>query len=195
MLDKFTKQPYNLLINSKEDHKEDYIMKKLLSILLLITMLASCASFMTGCDLFSDSDRKSSSKKDDDKKDDELNIESDDLSDEETDEIFMESKTIRYDLVDIALASVTVDDYDYNYIEFDQADETYYTENKVNGITTTQSGSYAQDSDGNITFTNNKNPEQDYLLYPGEDAYFKGNKFYLSANIPGYGDVSLIYEK
>ena len=103
----------------------------------------------------------------------------------------------KYELVDIEFANITVDHYEYNYIEFDHDKGTYKLENKTKGteIVSKQTGRFIVDKNDNITFTNDDIPSQDYVLYDGEKAYFSGDKLHIEAYIDGYGYVSLTYEK
>ncbi|MBQ9118302.1 MAG: hypothetical protein IJY11_03770 [Clostridia bacterium] len=104
---------------------------------------------------------------------------------------------IRYDLTEVDFSSVTVDHYEYNYIEFDFESNTYELENKAkgNGIITRQKGSFFVDDEDYVTITNDDIPSQDYLLYEGETLYFKGDNFHAEAYIPGYGNVYMIFSK
>ena len=103
----------------------------------------------------------------------------------------------RYDLVDIDFSGITVEHYEYNYIEFDHDEGTYSLKNKTKlyDTVTRQTGRFIVDPDNKVTITNDLVPTQNYLLYSGEKAYFSGNKFYVSASIPGYGNVSMTFEK
>lgn len=103
----------------------------------------------------------------------------------------------RYNLSDINLGGVTVEHYEYSYIEFDFDKGIYRLENKTksNGIVTKQSGSFTTGLNEHITVTNDDIPSQNYLLYIGEELYFKGSNFYVEAYIDGIGYCSLIFTK
>ncbi|MBR2466604.1 MAG: hypothetical protein IKB38_06740 [Clostridia bacterium] len=103
----------------------------------------------------------------------------------------------RYELVDMDFPGVSVEAYEYNYIEFNEKDKTYTLENeaKQNNVVTKQTGSYTVDDDGYITFTNDDNPNAPYILYSNEKCYFQGDCFYAEANIPGIGKVSMTFSK
>ena len=100
-----------------------------------------------------------------------------------------------YNLVAINFANITVDQYEYNYIKFNTEKGIYKVQNKVNGIVTRQTGDYYVNDNNYVTFTNDNIPSQDYVLYDGESAYFRGNRLYVTATIPGYGNVSMTFEK
>ena len=103
----------------------------------------------------------------------------------------------RYELVEINFSTLSVNHYEYNYIEFNHNKGTYKLENKTksNGIICKQTGKFIIDNEGNVTFTNDDVPSQDYVLYPNESVYIKGNKLYVEAYISGYGNVSMVFEK
>ncbi len=107
------------------------------------------------------------------------------------------TKVERFELKEVDFLTITVDHYEYNYIELNHTDGTYKLENKVkqNGIVSKQTGKFLIDKNNNIIFTNDAVPEQDYLLYSGEKCYLKDNKIYVDANILGYGDIHMIFEK
>ena len=108
-----------------------------------------------------------------------------------------ERRGTRYNLTDIDFANITVEHYDYSYIEFNFENNTYYLENKAkaNGIVSRQSGNFIVDANNYVTITNNDIPTQNYLLYPGETLRFDGDNFYASAYISGYGNASLTFTK
>ena len=103
----------------------------------------------------------------------------------------------KYELIDVEFANISISSFEYNYIEFDEKNNTYKLENKVkqNGIISKQTGTYTVDDNGNVTITNDDNANVDYFLYVGEKRYFKGNAFYVEAYIPGYGNVSMTFAK
>ena len=107
------------------------------------------------------------------------------------------SNVTKYELIDIEFANISVSSYEYNYIEFNENNNTYKLENKAkqNGIVTKQTGTYSVDDKGNVSLTNDDNPNMDYVLYNNEKTYFKGNAFYVEAYIPGYGNVSMTFSK
>ena len=102
----------------------------------------------------------------------------------------------KYELVEIQFSTVSVEDYNYNYIEFDRERGTYKLENRVksNHVVSRQSGDFFVDAENNVAFTNKENPAQNYILYQGEIARFIGNKLRVDATIPGYGDVYMVFE-
>ena len=103
----------------------------------------------------------------------------------------------KYELVDIDFSTVSVDHYEYNYIEFNFDKGTYKLENKAKttSIVSTQTGRFLVDNQKNVTITNDSIPSQNYVLYSGEKAYFKGNKLHVEAYIQGFGKVYMIFEK
>ena len=119
------------------------------------------------------------------------------FDDEASSEVIVEEVIVlRYDLCDIVFANIVVSDYEYNYIEFNTDNSTYYLENKYkpNGIVAQQSGEYEIDGNGNLTITNDDNAAQNYFLYVGETAQFIDDELNVEAEIPGYGSVSLTYQ-
>ena len=104
---------------------------------------------------------------------------------------------VRYDLVDLELANVTVSHYEYNYIEFNFENGTYELENKVkmNGIVTRQKGHFLVDADNYVTITNDDIPTQNYLLCPNEEIYLKDDELVVTGSIVGYGEVSMTFRK
>lgn len=103
----------------------------------------------------------------------------------------------RYNLTEVEFLGVTPDLYEYNYIEFNDANGTYVLENKVasNGVVTRQTGKFTVDANNNITFTNDQIPSMNYVLYAGEKATFNGNKLRVEATIEGFGDVYMVFTK
>lgn len=104
---------------------------------------------------------------------------------------------VRYDLVDVDFANVTVSHYDYNYIEFDFDSGTYELENKVkvNGIVSKQKGRFLVDADNYVTITNDDIPTQNYVLCPGEVIRFEDDKLIIEGSLSGYGKVSMTFSK
>lgn len=104
----------------------------------------------------------------------------------------------RYKLTSVFGLGVTIDAYEYNYIDFNFDNNTYTLENKAksNGIVTKQTGTFKEDQFGGVTITNDAIPSQDYLLYYRETLLFSDDytKFYASATINGT-EVILIYTK
>lgn len=107
------------------------------------------------------------------------------------------SNAVRYDLVDVEFANLTVNHYDYNYIEFDFGNGIYELKNKVkmNGIVTRQKGHFWVDADNYVTITNDDIPAQNYLLCPNEVIYLKDEELVVSGSIAGYGEVSMTFRK
>ena len=70
------------------------------------------------------------------------------------------SNVTKYELIDIEFANISVSSYEYNYIEFNENNNTYKLENKAkqNGIVTKQTGTYSVDDKGNVSFTSDENP-------------------------------------
>ncbi len=83
------------------------------------------------------------------------------------------------------------------YIEFDFGNGTYKLKNKVkiNEIVSIQKGDFWVDDDNHITITNDDIPSQNYLLCPGEEIYFEGNKLIIKGYVLGYGDISMTFQK
>jgi hypothetical protein len=104
----------------------------------------------------------------------------------------------RYELSVIAGLGITTDMYEYNYIDFNFDNNTYILENKVraNGIISKQTGTFSEDSYGDVVISNEDIPSQDYILYYNEQLSFSNyhNKFYVSAMIDGI-EVVMIYTK
>lgn len=146
-------------------------MKKLLSSILVTVLILSLAFSLYACGCSRDDDKKRDT--------------------EEREGI------VRYDLCDVDFPGVTLDVFKYNYIIFDFDNGTYVLENMTKSpeAYVKQTGSFEIDSDGNISFTNDSIPSQNYVLYIGEDAYFKRNKLYIEAQIPGFGEVSMTFKE
>ena len=104
----------------------------------------------------------------------------------------------RYELTYFYGLGVSIDAYEYNYIDFNFDNNTYTLENKVkaNGVVTKQTGSFTEDLFGGVTLTNNEVPSQDYILYFNELLLFSDDyeKFYASATISGV-EVVMIFTK
>ena len=147
-------------------------MKKYLSLLLAILLLLSCVA-LTGCSKDNDNDN-------DDDRDQDHN-----------------TNGVKYELIDMHFSNVTVDHYEYNYIEFDFDEGTYILKNKTkaNGIVTKQTGEFTVDDDNYVTITNDDIPAQDFFLGDGEEVHFENDYLYIEANIDGYGYVYMIFKK
>lgn len=107
------------------------------------------------------------------------------------------SNAVRYNLSAVNFANVTVDYYEYNYIDFDFENHTYKLENKAKqvGLVVTQKGTFTVDENNFVTITNDDIPTLNYLLYTGETLYFDGDVFHVEAYIPGYGQCSMAFSK
>lgn len=185
-------------------------MKKLLAVLLTFVLLFSVMAVFTGCESdskpdtgnpsvggFGWGDKNNNNNYSNDDKEDDKNSSQNGTSDRVEQDTEVQDTVVRYDLIDIDFAGVKVSDYEYNYIEFNVEDFTYYIENKTSAtdILVKQTGTFAIDSRGNLTVTNDNNSAMNYLLYAGETAVFVDDKLYLSANIPGFGEASLTYQE
>lgn len=104
--------------------------------------------------------------------------------------------TVRYNLVDMRLANITVSHYEYNYIEFNNDDSTYELKNKTksNGIVTTQKGHFLVDVDNYVTITNDDIPSQNYLLCQNETIQFINDTLTIEGRIAG-SRVYMIFKK
>ena len=78
---------------------------------------------------------------------------------------------------------VTVDVYEYNYIELNQ-DGTYHLENKANDTVIEQNGKFTIDENGTMVFSESDG-QYDYLLLPGETATMSGKTLTISGSAEG----------
>lgn len=107
------------------------------------------------------------------------------------------SNVVRYDLVDLEFGSVTVNHYEYNYIEFNRDNGTYKLENKMkaNRIVTKQTGRFLVDAENYVTITNDDIPTQNYLLCPNEVIRLDDDELTIEGSVIGIGEVSMTFRK
>lgn len=105
------------------------------------------------------------------------------------------NKGTKYNLISVTgLIGVSVNTYDYNYIELKE-DGTYYLENKVkmNGIITKQSGKYLIQSDGKMIISDSDNGN-DFLLGIGESITCINGQITVYLTGYGYDNITMIYK-
>lgn len=104
----------------------------------------------------------------------------------------------RYELTNVYGLNISVEDFEYNYIDFNFNNNTYTLKNKAKatGIKCKQTGTFTEDMFGGITITNNEIASRDYFLYYNETLLFSADRetFYVYANIEGI-EVIMIYSK
>ena len=104
-------------------------------------------------------------------------------------------KGTKYNLIAVkGLTGVSVNTYEYNYIELKE-DGTYYLENKVkmNGIITKQSGKYLIQSDGKMIISDSDNGN-DFLLGIGESITCINGQITVYLTGYGYDNITVIYK-
>ena len=155
-------------------------MKKIFACLVTVILSAILIFGITGCDFGGNSNTGSNKN----------NSSASDGGTGGNQTVISDSKKVKYKLSSVKFANLTVGHYDYNYIEFNFGNNTYYLENKSkqNGIVTKQKGSFSIDGDS-VTITNSDIPTQNYFLAPNETLSFSGDDFKAEAYIAEYGGV------